>query len=59
MSVCVESCLCELWSLRKFASIKENVSKLRIRTAEIAFFFYKSNIKIAKAGRELFSVEVL
>ena len=49
-------CLCELRSLRKSASINENVSNVRISTAEIAFFFYKSNVKFAKAVRELFSV---
>ena len=34
----------------------ENVLNVRIRTAEIALWFYKSNA-IAKAVRELFSVE--
>ena len=44
--------------LRKSASINENVSNVSIRMAEIGFF-YKSNVKFAKAVRELFSVEML
>ena len=48
--VCVVYVNCE-------ACESENVSNVRICTAEIAFFFYKSNVKFAKAVRELFSVE--
>ena len=51
--VCVVYVNCEA------CEINENVSNVRIRTAEIAFFFYKSNVNFAKAVRELFSVEML